>query len=202
MKTVGITGNSGSGKSLIGKYLGEKGAAIINADLIAAEILRPDGLAYGRFVELFGEKYLLHDGYVDKKKLADLIFSDSEQRERLDKLTHPLIIERCFTLAEEAGKNGAEAVFIEAALLIESRAAERVDEIWLVTASHEQKMRRIINRDSLTEEAATKRLAAQATDQELTNKADKIAYKIVENNGDIKELYQKIDALYAALLSE
>ena len=198
MKIIGITGNSGSGKSLISKYLGEKGATVINADLIAAEILRPDRPAYSEFVGLFGRDFLLSDSTVNKKKLADLIFSNKEQRVRLNKLTHPPIAERCLELAEEARKNGAKAVFIEAALLTESGLAEGVDEVWLVTASQGEKMRRIMNRDSLTEDEAAKRLAAQSPDKELIGKAD----KIIENNGNLEELYQKIDILCAVLAAE
>ncbi|WP_457569403.1 dephospho-CoA kinase, partial [Desulfurobacterium sp.] len=150
---VGITGNIGAGKSTLARFIRAKGYKVLNADDMAKKLLERGEAAYDAVISLFGKDILRADGEIDKKRLADIVFSDKEALKKLTSITHPLIKEKIVSMS-----GSKELIFIEAAVLIESGWHEVVDRIVLVFAYKGQRyirasrkfgIREVIKRDKL-----------------------------------------------------
>ncbi|WP_076712692.1 dephospho-CoA kinase [Desulfurobacterium indicum] len=150
---IGITGNIGAGKSTLSQFIGMKGYRVLNADDMAKKFLKRGEVAYDTVISLFGKDILRADGEIDKKRLADIVFSDREALKKLTSVTHPLVKEKIISMS---GSN--KLIFIEAAVLIESGWHEIVDKIVLVFAYKGQRymraskkfgMKEVIRRDKL-----------------------------------------------------
>src|SRR3990172_2610708 len=127
---VGLTGGIASGKSAVSRMLNQLGCLIIDADLIAREVVEPGEPAYQKIVEAFGQGILDDEGYVNRKKLGALIFRDAEKRRLLNEITHPEIIRREQEILAELMTEGHEGIVVlDAALLIEAGGAGRVDRL-------------------------------------------------------------------------
>ena len=129
---VGLTGGIASGKSTVSLLLKNKGAVIIDADEISRNILIPGKPAWTKVIEHFGEKVLRDDKNIDRKKLAQIVFSDKKELELLNSITHPIIIEEIKRQLEYYKKVDEEVVVIDAALLLELGLNSLVDEVWVV----------------------------------------------------------------------
>ncbi|MGI5891849.1 MAG: dephospho-CoA kinase [Bacillota bacterium] len=192
MVVIGLVGNIGSGKSLAAKYLEEKGAAIIDADKIARDIVMPHKPAWQKIVSAFGQAYLLPDKNINRRMLAEKIFSDQKSRELLNSITHPYLYEEAQKKILAWQKKGVSVIVLEAAILLESEFTDLVDEIWLVVAGKELLLSRLKNRDNLSQQEIEKRLSSQMLPQEQMKLADKIIY----NEQSVNDLRQKIYDLY------
>ena len=197
-KVVGITGNSGTGKTLIMQRFAERGAAVVNADVVARELMIPGAPLYEPVVKEFGQDYVLPDGAIDRKKLAALVFSDEEKRKRLNHLTHPVIVEQIERFIRREKDKKTAVVVVEAALLIESGLEPQVDKLLVVVAPPELKKSRIMARDGLTLEEAANRLLYQGSDQDIMGYASEVIY----NDGSLNCLYRAVDAFYDSLLDD
>jgi len=188
-KVIGICGPIGSGKSLAAALLKEMGAAIIDADALARQILEPGQPAYAEIRAAFGGDYILPDGGVDRKKLGKLIFADEAARKRLNAITHPHIHEQAALLISRYREDSYAMIVLEAALLLENEGFwDLLDEIWLVTAAPEHIHARLAARDGLTSAEASARLAAQMPAEQQAKLAD----HVIINNGSIEELREKL----------
>jgi dephospho-CoA kinase len=192
MKTIGITGGIASGKSMVTDYLVEQGANLIDADYVSRQLVAPGQAALHEISRLFGEEYLDQEGNLRRKALAHLIFSDAQQRQKLDQLMHPLIHEAIQAQLVEYQQAGQQLVILVAPLLYEAGLSQLVDEVWLIAVHPDTQLRRLMNRDELTLTEANKRLAAQSSLAEKLDKAD----VIINNNGDIKTTLAQIKALW------
>ena len=106
-KRIGLTGGIGAGKSTAAERFRARGALVLDADKISRDSLKKDGACYGEVVHLFGSEVLQPNGEIDRRKLAGIVFSDEEKRNRLNAIVHPYVIETMFRLAEESlGQNG------------------------------------------------------------------------------------------------
>ena len=194
-KRIGLTGGIGAGKSTAAERFRARGALVLDADEISRDSLKKDGACYGEVVHLFGSEVLQPNGEIDRKKLAGIVFSDEDKRNKLNAIVHPYVIETMFRLAEESlGKLGGIAVF-EAPLLFESGMHERMDRNILVTCGEEQRLERILTRDNTTRDAALARIRAQMPEEEKRLLAD----DILENSGTIEQLNAQIDTLLEGL---
>lgn len=184
---IGITGGIGSGKSSVTDYLRSKGETVICADEVARQVVQP-GEEGAKAVKLvFGEMFFDDDGILDRKKLAEYVFADSDKTKKLNELLHPIIIARINSLASiEAGR-----VFIDAALLIQSGMQTDVDYVWLVIADKETRIERVMKRDSTDRKSVLQRMSNQLSDSQMK----RYASEIIENSGDIKALHDKVDNL-------
>ncbi len=164
--------------------LGDLGAAVVDADRIAREVLAPEGPAYADVVRAFGPGIVRPDGTLDRKVLAARIFADPSARERLNALTHPHIRAR---MAEETARlsaiPGTEVIVLDIPLLFETRDASDLDGVIVVYADEEARLRRLIARDGLSEEEARRRVAAQMP---LTDKVARADWVI--DNTEIPEV--------------
>ena len=170
VKTIGLAGGSGSGKSAAAQILHEMGAEILDADALILAMQAPGEAGYRVIEESFGPAYFLPDGQIDRKMLGELIFSNEAQRQRLNGLLWPLVLER----VQEKMMHAKGVLVMDAPLLFESGMDALCEEIWLVDAPEALRLKRIMQRDGLDEAAARARMQAQGKEAAHYNKADRI----------------------------
>jgi dephospho-CoA kinase len=179
MKVVGLTGGIASGKSSVANILKNCGAAVVDADLLAREVVAPGEPAYQAIVEAFGSTVIRPDGTLDRTALGKLVFADVPARKVLEEITHPRIAERAARRIEEERLRGAKVLFYVVPLLIEAGLDSTVDEVWLVSVDKEVQVNRLMRRDAIPREEALLKIAAQMPLQEKAAYAD----VIIDNNG-------------------
>ena len=189
-KLVGLTGKTGAGKSTVSNYLKEKGAYIIDGDIVARKVLVDNKDLLNKLSEAFGADILNSDGTLNRRTLAKEAFSTPENTNKLNSIMHPAINDSIF---EEAEKAFAEydVVIVDAAAIIESGFTEKSDYLIVVHAPVEIRKERIIKRDNLTESDADVRINGQKEDGFYLSKAD-----FVFNNFppyDIEEQFSQLE---------
>ena len=194
---VGLTGGIGSGKTTAAKRFFKLGAGVFHADEIARRALNPETECYNRVLATFGEDILNKDGTIDRKKLAQIVFSSDEKRSQLNEIIHPYVIETLYALADAAlaGRENAIAIF-DVPLLFESGMDADMDASIVVFGDEETRIRRIVERDGISREQAISRMRAQMPEEEKCLRAD----YLLDNNGSERALQEQVDALYQTLL--
>ncbi|HEX5757887.1 MAG TPA: dephospho-CoA kinase [Thermoanaerobaculia bacterium] len=188
---VGLTGGLASGKSTAAALLAERGARVIDADELVADLYRPGGEGAAAVHALFGEAALAPDGSVDRAAVARRVFADAEARRALEAAIHPLVRRRFEALAEASGD---PVVVLEATLLVEAGYGAGFDLIVTVEADPAVRLRRAVARGMDAAEARA-RLAAQG-EGEARRAA---AHRVLRNDGDLAALTAQIDELVAEL---
>lgn len=187
MKIIGVTGTSGSGKSTVCKILEEKyKAEIIDADKVAKKLSRKGTLYMKSIVSNFGEEILDETGRIDRKRLADIIYENSDKREQLNKLTFVYIVDEIKKCINNL--NHKKIIVIDAPLLFESKLNQVCDFVVGILAAEEIKVERICKRDNIAKEEAIKRLKVQGTDTFFEENSD----YILRNTEDVENLEKKI----------
>ena len=192
MRTIGLTGGVGAGKSLIINYLKDKyGAKVILADEVAHKLEEPSQPCYNRLVEVFGSGILDSQGYIDKKAFAKLIFSDNKNLEKVNGIIHPAV--KAYILDEiEASKTaGVKLFFLEAALLIEEGYGDILDDIWYIYASEETRRERLKSNRGYDDLKIDSIFAGQLSDKQF-REACKI---IIDNDQDFSFTSKYIDGV-------
>lgn len=161
VRVIGLTGGIATGKSTVASFFTEKGAVVIDADLLSREAVCPGSQALQAIVALFGPEMLLPDGSLDRKRLGRVVFAEIEKRRRLEEIIHPEIRRLAEERIAHAAETGHRVVFYMAPLLIESGASDRVDEIWVVTVSPNVQLKRLLERDGLSREEAERIISSQ-----------------------------------------
>ena len=172
MYVIGLTGGIASGKSSIAKRLEKLGAEIINADIVGHSVYEPGTRAYNEIIAGFGNEILNSDGSINRKRLGSIVFSDSEKLQELNSIIWPRIMERIKELVSELAAKGAQVCVVEAALLLEAGWDEVVDEIWVSAIPEAEAIKRMNERNGLSEEEAKKRLASQLKNKQRVSKAN------------------------------
>lgn len=191
---IGLTGGIAAGKSMVSGLLAELGAWILDADAISREVVEPGTEGLKAIAAEFGEKVIMPDGTLDRKALGAEVFGDPQKLERLNGILHPIIKAEMLRRAAEIEEQHPEDIVIfDVPLLIESGWQDVADEVWLVSAPIEQRIRRIAMRDGLDEKQAMERISAQMTDEQKAKYAD----VIINNGGSIQELEERVTKLYA-----
>lgn len=181
MRIIGLTGGIASGKSTVSSLLAGLGAAIIDTDVIARQVVAPDEPAWRDIVAWLGEGILQPDRTINRARLGDLVFSDSEARRRLEEITHHRIKEKALAHLAKLRRDGAGAAVLDAPLLYEAGWDKLVDEVWVVYAGPDIQLARLMSRDKLSRGQAAARMAAQMS---LTEKA-RLADVVIDNSTDI-----------------
>jgi dephospho-CoA kinase len=187
---IGLTGGIGSGKSTVSRLLAERGAVVIDSDVIAREVVEPGSPGLAAVVEAFGTAVLAADGSLDRPALATLVFGDPEARRRLDAIVHPLVRARA---AELAAATPPDAVVVhDVPLLVETGQADSYDLVLVVEADPETRVARLVGR-GLGEPDARARIAAQASDDQRRAVAD----VVLDNRGTPEDLAAQVDRFWA-----
>jgi dephospho-CoA kinase len=197
MLHVGLTGNIASGKSHTALIFAELGAHIIDADLVAHQLLSFGTGTYHAIIHAFGEQILAPNGDIDRKKLGQIVFFDEEQRKTLNRLTHQdvgaEILRRIFEL-EHSFSSGI--IIVDAALMVETGSYKMYDRLIVVTCDRSLQIARLMSRDQLDEEAAIARMNSQLPiEQKL-----KLADYTVDTSGTLKQTHDQVEAIYRDLL--
>jgi dephospho-CoA kinase len=190
---VGLTGGIGSGKSTVSAMLAERGAEIIDADRIAREVVLPGTPAWCKIRDHFGPEVLLADGHIDRAALAGKVFADPAKLALLNQITHPEIFARIADRLEEL--HGRDVVVVlDAALLLETGLAQRVDMVIVTHSPKELRVERLVAR-GLGSEQAKVRMASQLSEDEHLARAD----LVIDNSGSLEDLVEQVDSAWREL---
>ena len=177
---IGLTGQSGAGKTTVAKIFQENGYEVLNADLIARE-LQENNAVIDKLVETFSDRIITDEGKLNRESLANIVFSDEKELEKLNNIMFPLVMHKILQLSEKTNKN---KILLDAPQLFESGANKMCYFTIAITAPQELLIQRIMKRDNITEEMANKRLSKQHTEKFFNENAD----FIINNNSNEKEL--------------
>lgn len=200
MIVVGLAGQSGTGKTTVAAMLVERGAACLDMDLVAREIVEPGTEALSRIQKAFGDEFLLADGTLNRRKLGRTVFSASAALELLNSITHPELVgkARAWIRGLEQSPCPPPIAVIDAAALFESGLAEHVDVVVITVASEELQAERIAARDRIPYEDAVARIHAQRTVDEMIERAD----YVIRTDCPLEETVRQMDELWEALVGD
>ena len=190
---VGLTGGIASGKSTVSARLRDLGAVVVDADLLAREVVAPGTPGLDAVVAEFGPEVLRPDGSLDRPALGAVVFADPERRVALEAIVHPLVRAAAADLEATAGKH--DVVVHDIPLLVEAGRAGDFDAVVVVDAPVEVQVERMVRDRGMTEDEARARIAAQATRDQRRAVAD----HLVENTGSREELLARVDEVFATL---
>lgn len=191
MKVIGITGGIGAGKSQILDYIAAKyKARIVKADLVAHELQMPGKECYQRLVECFGEQIRNADGYIDKDKMAEVIFYEPENLKKMNSIVHPAVKRYIIEEIEKERQRGIyDYFFIEAALLIEEGYEKICGELWYIYAKEEVRRQRLKQNRGYSDEKTAAIIGRQLKDEEFR----KHCRVVIDNSGSLTASFTQID---------
>jgi len=192
-----LTGGIASGKSTVARRLAELGAHVVDADVVAREVVEPGTIALAAIAEEFGGGVLTAEGALDRAALGAIVFADPERRRRLEAITHPAVKDRSRSLFAAADGPG-EVVVYDVPLLAESRGADGFEAVVVVEAPASVRLGRLEELRGMPRAEAERRIAAQATDEERRALAD----HVIDSSGSLEHTLAQTDAVFAALLAQ
>lgn len=196
MVIVGLTGGVASGKSTVARLLAEKGAAVLDADEIAREVVEPNRPAWQEIVDWLGRAIIREDGSLDRNRLGKLVFRDREARLKLNRIVHPRVGEELLSRTAEIRRRDPSAVVVyDVPLLIEAGMHKVVDLVLLVYIPAAVQLARLRRRDNLTRAEALARIHAQMP----LNEKKKHAHTVIDNSGSLKETARQVDRFWESL---
>jgi dephospho-CoA kinase len=190
---VGLTGGIASGKTMVAELFAARGVPVIDTDEISREVVAPGEPALKRIVLEFGSEILASDGSLDRRRLRELVFSDPVQRQRLEAILHPLILEHLRRLSAQAG--GPYQLHV-IPLLIEGGLEDEVDRVLVVDAPLEKQIERLLERDAENEKQARAMISAQTGRKTRLSHAD----DVITNEGTVDELEAQVERLHQRYL--
>ena len=195
-KLVGLTGGIGTGKSTVARMIRDLGVPVIDADLLARQIVEPGQPAHAEIVTAWPD-VVDQSGGIDRKKLAERIFADPAARARLEAITHSRIMERALAQASALRQQGLQLAFLEAALLVETGQHSHIDGLVVVAASEEQQLGRVMAREGSSRAQALARIHAQLPLEEKR----RAATDVIDNSGEEATTQRQVEALVRRLLA-
>lgn len=186
---IGLTGSIASGKSTVAKMLKEYGLPIVDADVVARLVVEPGTPTLQKIVEAFGEEALTDDGAMNRQQIGAIIFHDEEKRKLLNSIIHPAIRQEMLRQRDKHLENGAKTVIMDIPLLFESQLQHFVEKILVVSVSEVTQLNRLMERNQLTEEEASARIASQLPLSVKELGAD----AVINNNGTIEETAEQLE---------
>ncbi len=187
---IGITGGIGSGKSAVSSILLKLGYPVVDADVIARNVLNRGTAAYDKTVETFGTQILLEDHQINRTYLGEIIFNDASEREKLNAIVHPAVYAAINSEVSRLLRTH-DLVFVDVPLLFENDRADDYDEVWVVNASDTVRIERISKRDHVEAAYALVKINAQMP---LEAKV-KLATHVIQNDGSLESLEKRVKAM-------
>lgn len=194
MFVIGLTGGIGTGKSTVAKLFQQRGAAVIDADQLAREVVRPGRPALDEIVERFGKDVLTRDGQLDRARLAEVVFNDPDARKDLEQIVHPRVREMLLDQLERLKQQGSTPVVIyDVPLLFEAGSSlPMVDKIVVVYAPRDVQKKRLVENRGFDPGEAERRINAQMPTEGKAARAD----YVIDNSGDLAATEQQVDQLW------
>ena len=196
MLLVGLTGGIGSGKSEVSRRLAALGAVIIDADVIAREVVAPGTPGLEEVVAAFGDGVLQPDGTLDREGLGRIVFADADKLAQLNGIVHPRVGERIAQIMADVERTDADAIVVyDVPLLVENGLQDRYEVVVVVAAAPETQLRRLVQQRGMTEADARARIAAQAPLEAKLAVAD----IVITNDGDLQALDARVQEVWRDL---
>lgn len=194
---IGLTGQTGSGKTTACRIFRDNGFAVINADEVARMIMDPGSVCLKEVADCFGSHILNEDMSLNRQKLADIVFNNPKKLELLNSISYPHITSEILALIRENSSKGNKLILLDAPTLFESRADDFCEIIISVIADESMRLRRIMERDGLTEEQALSRMKSQHNEKFFVDNSD----FIIKNNDGINGLDDIVNEMSAKIKS-
>lgn len=190
MKTIGITGGVGAGKSTVLEYMASHlGACVLEADKIGHLVMEPGQPCYEKIIALFGKDVIKNDKTIDRKRVSDVVFCNEKMLAALNGIVHPAVKEYIRRRLEEERSRQCRLAVVEAALLLEDHYETFCDEIWYVHTDAEIRISRLMESRGYTREKAQSIIRNQASEEFFRAHAD----YVIENNGDFGKTREQIE---------
>lgn len=186
---IGLTGSIASGKSTVANMLKEYGFPIVDADLVARQVVERGSETLQKIADVFGPEVITPEGTMDRAKVGSIIFHDESKRKVLNDIIHPAIRAEMLRQRDEHVANGAKTVIMDIPLLFESKLQHYVEKILVVSVNEETQLKRLIERNRLNEEDAKARISSQLPLSIKEQGAD----AVINNNGSIEETRQQLE---------
>ncbi len=189
MKIVGLTGGISSGKSTVSSYLKQLKIPVIDADEVARKVVEPNSQGAIEIRKTFGNDVFEEDGSLNRQKLGELVFSNAENRQKLDELLQPLIKIMILDEIEVHRQNGENMIVLDLPLLFEKHYEELCEEIIVVYVPEELQLERLMKRNQYTKQEALSRIDSQLSIEEKRKRAT----VLLDNQGTIQQLYHQVE---------
>ena len=189
MKIVGLTGGISSGKSTVSSYLKQLKIPVIDADEVARKVVEPNSQGAREIRKTFGSDVFEEDGSLNRQKLGALVFSNAENRQKLDDLLQPLIKIMILDEIEEYRQKGENMIVLDLPLLFEKQYEELCEDIIVVYISKELQLERLMRRNQYTKQEALSRIDSQLSIEEKRKRAT----VLLDNQGTIQQLYHQVE---------
>lgn len=195
VRIIGLTGGIGAGKSTVGRMLRQLGAVVVDADELARRVVQPGSDTIHAVAEAFGSEVLASDHSLDRARLASRVFSNEQDRRRLESILHPAIDRAFRAEVARARAMGVDTIVYEAALLVETGRHRELDLLLVVVADDAVRIARTRARDGLDEQAARERLAAQLPQH---RKAE-LAQFVIDNSGTLADTQMQVNSVWKSI---
>ncbi len=192
---VGITGGIATGKTTATDHLQSLGALVLDADVESRACTAPNGPALPAIRAYFGDNVFHADGTLDRHALGRIVFADIEKRHALEAIIHPMVQRKILADIHEAGRRGERIIFLSVPLLYETGMDALCDETWVLTIDREMQIKRLMERDSITREAALRRIDSQMSGEERAAKGNVIirtSRSVEQTRIDVAVLYRDL----------
>lgn len=195
MLLVGLTGNIAAGKSTVAQLLSDRGATIVDADILARRAVEGGTAAYDKIVRHWGSAVLAPDGLLDRAKLRQIVFHDPAELETLNGIVHPEVERLRVALVAEARQRGDRIVVCDIPLLFEAHLLDRFDRVVLVDAPRSVRLDRLVTQRQVPEADAMLMIAAQMPADLKRSRAD----HVIDNDGTLEDLDRQVRTVWSAL---
>ena len=192
---LGLTGSIATGKSTVAGLFAREKIPIVDADLIARQVIEPGQRAYNEVVQVFGRDILMDDQSINRGKLGALIFNNQQKRDQLNQIVHPVIIDQLIAERDRLIKSGHPLIVLDIPLLYEIDLVELVDQVVVVYTTVENQLARLMARDQLTKTEAKQRINSQLSIEEKKQRAN----YMIDNNSSKEETEAQFQQLLARL---
>ena len=189
MKIVGLTGGISSGKSTVSSYFKQLEIPVIDADEVARKVVEPNSQGAKEIRKAFGSDVFEEDGTLNRQKLGELVFSNAENRQKLDELLQPLIKIMILEEIEAYRQKGEKMIVLDLPLLFEKQYEELCEEIIVVYVPKELQLERLMKRNQYTKQEALSRIDSQLSIEEKRKRAT----VLLDNQGTIQQLYHQVE---------
>ena len=195
MRWIGLTGGIASGKSTVSRMLLDKGYPVVDADQLARDVVKAGTDGHREVVAAFGSDAVSESGELDRKKIGEIVFHDRSKLTLLEGIIHPRVRALAIEQREALAKQGHAAAFYDVPLLFEKQMQDLFDLVVVVTCIPDLQLKRVMQRDQLTQDAAQARINSQMPISQKVNLAD----EVILNNNSLSDLGQAVDGFLSRL---